>query len=137
MTLELEAGNLSWGWNLEKIRAFLMVTILMFSLPSTALGDKEDYYIMTGMGLLFYNDDIDQKTRLDDAFDGELSFGRYLYRNMALEFITGYIHDGHERSDIKAFSLALAAVWSYPLSQKHAFSQVAALHTITRNLMVT
>ena len=90
----------------------------MFSFPPTVWGDNEVYYISTGTGFLFYNDNIDEKTCLDYAFVGEFSFGRYFYEHMALELVTDYIHDGHKRSDIRAYSLALAAVWNYPLSQK-------------------
>jgi hypothetical protein len=101
-----------------KRRVFFMVAILMVSFPLIASGDQRVYYIDAGAGFLFYNDDIDEKTSLDHAFDGEFSFGRYFHENMALEVVAGYIHDGHEESDLRAYSLGLEAVWKYPLSQK-------------------
>ena len=58
---------------------------LFFVLPSAAWGDDAQNYVTAGDGFYFYTGEITSETELDEAFIGELSYGRYFHPNFVLE----------------------------------------------------
>lgn len=85
---------------------FVLIFLWLLLLPLSAIGEDKPSYVTTKVGLLFFTDDP-KDSRNYTAFDSEFIYGYYLNPNTAIEAGTGYIHDGHEGSDIKAIPLRL------------------------------
>jgi hypothetical protein len=90
---------------------------LLFVLPSAAWGDDAQNYVTAGVGLYNYTGDITTETKLDEAFLGELSYGRYLHRNFVLEAGVGYIHDDHQGDELQGYPVTLTVIGVYPVKK--------------------
>ena len=105
---------------LKRIVTILAVGLL-FVLPSAAWGDEAQNYVSAGAGLYFYTGDIADETKLDEAFIGELSYGRYFHPNFALEAGVGYIHDDHHGDELQGWPFTLTAIGIYPVEKVRLF----------------
>jgi len=105
---------------LKRIVTILAVGLL-FVLPSAAWGDEAQNYVSAGAGLYFYTGDIADETKLDEAFIGELSYGRYFHPNFALEASVGYIHDDHHGDELQGYPFTLTAIGIYPVEKVRLF----------------
>jgi hypothetical protein len=105
---------------LKRIVTILAVGLL-FVLPSAAWGDEAQNYVSAGAGLYFYTGDIADETKLDEAFIGELSYGRYFHPNFALEAGVGYIHDDHHGDELQGYPFTLTAIGIYPVEKVRLF----------------
>ena len=94
---------------------------LLFVLPSAAWGDDAQNYVTAGAGLYFYTGDIADETKLDEAFIGELSYGRYFHPNFALEAGVGYVHDDHHGDELQGYPFTLTAIGIYPVEKVRLF----------------
>ena len=90
---------------------------LLFVLPSAAWGDEAQNYVSAGAGLYFYTGDITRETKLDEAFIGELAYGRYFHPNFVLEAGVGYIHDDHQGDELQGYPVTLTAIGVYPVKK--------------------
>ena len=103
-------------------RVVIMLAVgLLFVLPSAAWGDEAQNYVSAGAGLYFYTGDIADETKLDEAFIGELSYGRYFHPNFALEAGVGYIHDDHHGDELQGYPFTLTAIGIYPVEKVRLF----------------
>ena len=105
---------------LKRVVTILAVGLL-FVLPSAAWGDEAQNYVSAGAGLYFYTGDIADETKLDEAFIGELSYGRYFHPNFALEAGVGYIHDDHHGDELQGYPFTLTAIGIYPVEKVRLF----------------
>ena len=101
---------------LKRVVIILAVSLL-FALPSAAWGDDKQNYVSAGAGLYFYTGDIADETELDEAFIGEISYGRYFHPNFALEAGVGYIHDDHSGDELQGYPFTLTAIGVYPIEK--------------------
>jgi hypothetical protein len=101
---------------LKRVVIILAVGLLCI-LPSAAWGDDAQNYVTAGVGLYYYTGDITRETRLDEAFLGELSYGRYFYPNFVLEAGVGYIHDDHQGDELQGWPFTLTAIGVYPVEK--------------------
>ena len=90
---------------------------LLFALPSAVWGDEAQNYVSAGAGLYFYTGDITRETQLDEAFIGELAYGRYFHPNFVLEAGVGYIHDDHRGDELQGYPVTLTAIGVYPVKK--------------------
>lgn len=90
---------------------------LLFVLPSAAWGDDAQSYVTAGAGYYFYTGDIADDTKLNGAFIGEVSYGRYFHPNFVLEAGVGYIHDGKQGDDLRGYPFTLTAIGVYPVEK--------------------
>ena len=105
---------------LKRVVTILAVGLL-FVLPSAAWGDDAQNYVSAGAGLYFYTGDIADETKLDEAFIGELSYGRYFHPNFVLEAGVGYIHDDHSGDELQGYPVTLTAIGVYPVEKVRLF----------------
>ena len=107
----------------QKIKrvVFILALSLLFALPSAAWGDDKQNYVSAGAGLYFYTGDITRETQLDEAFIGELSYGRYFHPNFVLEAGVGYIHDDHHGDELQGYPFTLTAITVYPVEKVRLF----------------
>ncbi|MEJ2235787.1 MAG: outer membrane beta-barrel protein [Syntrophobacterales bacterium] len=99
-------------------RAVIILAVgLLFVLPSAAWGDDAQNYVTAGVGLYNYTGDITTETKLDEAFLGELSYGRYFHPNFVLEAGVGYIHDDHQGDELQGYPVTLTAIGVYPVKK--------------------
>jgi len=105
---------------LKRVVTILAVGLL-FVLPSAAWGDDAKNYITAGAGFYFYTGDISNETKLDEAFIGEFSYGRYFHPNFALEAGVGYIHDDHHGDELQGWPFTLTAIGIYPVEKVRLF----------------
>ena len=101
--------------------AIMLAVGLLFVLPSAAWGDDAQNYVTAGAGLYFYTGDIADETKLDEAFIGEISYGRYFHPNFALEAGVGYIHDDHHGDELQGYPFTLTAIGIYPVEKVRLF----------------
>lgn len=105
---------------------FILSSLLVFTLPLAAWGDDKPNYISARAGFYFYSGDVGEKTNLDEAFIGEIAYGRRFHPNFALEGGIGYIHDGHRSEhrsdDLRGYPLTLTAIGIYPLENVDLFA---------------
>ena len=99
-------------------RVVIMLAVgLLFVLPFAAWGDEAQNHVTAGAGLYFYTGDIADETELDEAFIGEISYGRYFHPNFALEAGVGYIHDDHHGDELQGYPFTLTAIGIYPVEK--------------------
>lgn len=101
---------------------FILGSLLVFTLPLATWGDDKPNYISAGTGFYFYLGDVGEKTNLDEAFIGEIAYGRSFHPNFALEGRIGYIHDGHRSDELQGYPLTLTAIGIYPLENVNLFA---------------
>lgn len=109
---------------------FALIFLWLLLLPLSAIGQDKPSYVTAKAGLLFFTDDP-KDSRNYTAFDSEIIYGYYLYPTFALEVGTGYIHDGHRGSDIRAIPLRLTAKAVYPVEDNefYAGGGIGVYHT--------
>ena len=95
----------------------ILALSLLFVLPAAAWGDDKQNYVSAGVGFYFYTGDITSETELDEAFIGELSYGRYFHPNFVLEAGVGYIHDDHQGDELQGWPFTLTAIGVYPVEK--------------------
>ncbi|MEE4262033.1 MAG: outer membrane beta-barrel protein [Desulfobacteraceae bacterium] len=97
---------------------FYILLAALFPQPLAALSEEGKYFTTAGAGFLFYTDDAKEKTDLDYAADFEISFGKSIDNHFVPEAVVHYIHDGHTGDDIKIYTISLALMRMFPLSQR-------------------
>ena len=103
----------------QKLKRLVIILAvgLLFVLPSAARGDDAQNYVTAGVGLYYYTGDITRETQLDEAFIGELSYGRYFHPNFVLDAGVGYIHDDHQGDELQGWPFTLTAIGVYPVEK--------------------
>lgn len=89
---------------------FVLVVILIFILPISALAQDKPNYIMAKGGGFFPTGDLDNED-IGNGFFGELSVGHYYNPNVALELGVGLLI-----ADSDTFSADLDRVWAVPVT---------------------
>ena len=100
---------------------FILAISLLLVLPLAAWGDDKQNYVSAGAGLYFYTGDITDETELDEAFIGEIAYGRYFHPNFALEVGVGYIHDDHRGDELQGYPVTLTAIGIYAVEKVRLF----------------
>ena len=102
------------------MRSILLCLLLvaLCSPLSVALAEEGKYFTAAGAGFLFYTADAKEKTDLDYAADFEVSFGKLYDNHFVAEAVAHYIHDGHAGDDIRIYTISLALMRMFPLSQR-------------------
>ena len=100
---------------------FVLAISLLLVLTFAAWGNDKQNYVSTGAGFYFYTGDIADETELDEAFIGEIAYGRYFHPNFALEAGVGYIHDGHRGDELQGYPVTLTAIGIYPVEKVRLF----------------
>ena len=95
----------------------ILAFIQLFVLSTAAWGDDKQNYVSAGVGFYSYTGDLPKETQLDEAFIGELAYGRYFHPNFALEAGVGYIHDDHQGDELQGYPITLTAIGVYPVEK--------------------
>ncbi|MFQ5990754.1 MAG: outer membrane beta-barrel protein, partial [Candidatus Methylomirabilales bacterium] len=102
----------------------ILVTVLIFLLPLSALGQDKPNFFAVKAGLYVFTGDLEDAGHdEDDGFNGEIAYGYYLHPNFALEGGTGYFHERtSEGNDIRGVPLLLTAKGIYPIKNVELFA---------------